>query len=130
MSLIPVVVLMAMVTMNFLSIRNAFRGGWDQISQMINQRDMRLAAIALDEYHARNHRWPGNIPDYLQKTLPIQNRLIGSYNMSEDVWGTPYQYAFSNGEIAIKSAGPDHRFGSGDDAAFTLPMTRKEAIQP
>lgn len=47
-----------------------------------------------------------------------ESRLLRRGSTGEDPWGTDYQLSCEDGEINVRSAGPDREFGTDDDIAL------------
>jgi len=121
---IPVIALIGVVWMNAVVLHKGLSGGWTKISQLVNQRDMRLIArlIAENPEECRDmdqKRLSLYIRSQINKDTP---RLLGLFDWDKDIWGRSYTIDILADKIIIKSYGPDRIVGTDDDAQFVLPL--------
>ncbi len=121
--IIPLLALIIVVWYNTLVLHRGLSGGFEKISQLINQRDMRLVALLISgnffECQKMNEK---ELSGFINSNLSGTMRLIGFYPMSKDIWGNPYQIQIEPHKIIIRSSGPDEKTDTKDDSQFVLPV--------
>lgn len=130
--LIPLLALVAVVWMNTLVLHKGLTGGWTKISQLVNQRDMRLIARLIAQNPAECQKMNTQaLSLYIRAQInPDISRLIGLHDWDQDIWGQPYMIDILPDKIVIISSGPDRTLETSDDAKFVLPLKPETPAQP
>lgn len=97
---------------------------------------MKVLTEAFDSYRTANGRFPAGDNSAVMQTLTAagtrHSRFLkmkmtqpGAAGMFLDPWFTPYRFEFTaTNSFTIRSAGPNGRFGDGDDIAYPTPAAR------
>lgn len=79
-----------------------------------------LMVAAATGYCKRFGEYPRSVDRMVRysRTLDRRAGCAVPHNLPADPWGTPYRYERVNGAPSPRSAGPDRRFGTGDDVVL------------
>jgi hypothetical protein len=115
--LIPVLLLLTAVIYFYTIFNKGIRSGWQEISQIMTLRDIRLIMNAIQQEYITYRRFPEQqeLKDFINKKVVLKDRIFGPKEPWKDVWGTPFRFNYNEeGKIIFQSAGLDRVFSEYD----------------
>jgi len=80
-----------------------------QIEVTDTRNSMQIMSLAVTAYRSSHH---GDDPDSME-SLRSEGLITGKQTV--DSWGTEYRFVVSGDSLLIESAGPDKKWGTGDE---------------
>ncbi len=115
--LIPVFLLLMAVIYFYDVFYKGIRSGWQEISQIMTLRDVRLIMNAIQQEYLTHRRFPepDELKNFINQNVVLKDRIWGPKEPWKDVWGTPFRFHYNEeGKVILQSAGPDRKFSEYD----------------